>query len=165
MLFRCLNHLFLLGGFGANGSSAQGFQSDGDSTNTTVTLYLFSLENLIYSHLFSTIHFLMCRCLLEDLTQMSVKMNWSNRFLSMVRLHQWKSQLGSNVVLYNLFKGTLNYMFYSRFQISANSRIFLQHRIWSWGTQYDINPIISVNIGAVIVNIADIDSQYWRYWY
>jgi len=53
MLFRFHNHVFVLGGFGSNGSSTQGFQSDGDSTNTTVTLYpLFSGEfNLITSFL------------------------------------------------------------------------------------------------------------------
>ena len=45
-------------------------------------------------------------------------------------------------------------MFLSWFQISADS---WEYRIGFWGIQYDINRIISADIRAGIVDIANID--------
>ena len=36
------------------------------------------------------------------------------------------------------------------FQISADSDTYRRYRIWFWGARYDINPIISADIGSIL---------------
>jgi len=36
------------------------------------------------------------------------------------------------------------------FQILADSDTYRRYRIWFWGARYDINPIISADIGSIV---------------